>query len=50
MRVEVGFGAGYAPYVHEMGPRAGGVGRKKFLQRALEETPVLEIIKRHAKL
>ena len=50
MRVEVGFHAHYAPYVHEMGPRAGGVGRKKFLQRALEEVPVREIIKRYATL
>lgn len=46
LAVEVGFYAFYAPYVHEIGPRAGGVGRKKFLEYALIETPILDILRR----
>ena len=42
--------AGYAVYVHESGPRAGGVGRRKFLTLAVQENErrVVEIIGKHA--
>ena len=41
---------GYAVYVHESGPRAGGVGRRKFLTLAVQENErrVVEIIGKHA--
>ena len=44
--------AGYAIYVHESGPRVGGVGRKKYLEMAVKENErrVVEIIAKHANL
>ena len=41
---------GYAVWVHESGPRAGGVGRRKFLEKAIQENErnVVTIIAKHA--
>lgn len=49
LAVEIGHYASYAPYVHELGPRQGGPGRKKFLEKALVEADVIGILTKHSK-
>lgn len=47
--VEIGLTAAYAPYVHERMELRHRVGQAKFLETALQETPVIKILERAAK-
>jgi len=51
IRVEAGYGAFYAVYVHEGGPRAGGAGEKKFFENAINSShkAVLDKVTQKAK-
>ena len=47
--VEIGLTAAYAPFVHERLELKHPVGQAKFLETALMETPIIEILERAAK-
>lgn len=47
--VEIGFTAAYAPYVHERMELKHPVGQAKFLETALQEVPVMQILERAAR-
>lgn len=47
--VEIGLTAAYAPFVHERLELRHPVGQAKFLETALQEVPVIQILERAAK-
>jgi hypothetical protein len=47
--VEIGLTAAYAPFVHERLELKHPIGQAKFLETALQETPIIEILERAAK-